>query len=117
MLIAFKHHYCVAALLIAVQLHGGDIYPIFAQKLGHRRHMAGEITVMNDQRVMLSREVCLYPVYRAYPYPAASHAFGNDLKGGSVFAREFKKCGVGVSAVYAGVIKVKGKSLLTGFGK
>ena len=51
----------------AEQAHKGNVYAVFAQNIGDRRHHAGLILLHNDQRIVLAAEICQLPYHNQSP--------------------------------------------------
>ena len=78
-LVALKDHDRVAALLAAVELHGGDVDVPLHECRRHGCDMAGRVLIVDDERVVLTGKVRLDTVDGADAYAPAADALGHNV--------------------------------------
>ena len=97
-LVALHHHDGVAALVAAVELHGGDVDLPLGEGGGDRRDVAGGVLIVDDEGVVLPGEVGGDAVDGADPDAPAPHALRHNVQGAPVRPGQLEPGGVGVGA-------------------
>ena len=79
-LVTLEDHDRVAALLAAVELHGGDVDVPLHERRRHGSNMAGRVLIVDNERVVLTGKVRLDTVDGADADAPAADALGHDVQ-------------------------------------
>ena len=116
-LVTLEDHDRVAALLAAVELHGGDVDVPLHERRRHGSNMAGRVLIVDNERVVLTGKVRLDTVDGADADAPAADALGHDVQRAALGARELQARGVRVRVAQLHVPERERQPLLRRDGK